>query len=364
MVGEGDFSFARALALSLNLPSSSAHDGHSHSRSLLLATSLDTYAECIDKYGTIAQQNIELIREYHGIVLHGVDGRLLHCNPQIQQILSSSSSSASSNSKHSKSHKPHKSQSKCNFNFTRIIFNFPHLGGISIPDHQNLIREFLHSCKAIMNVENGQIHILLRDSVFFNKWQIEKIGRHQCNLDCQIIENFDINQFDDYKPVRTDPHLRSAPPAHKVKFYCFTMKTNSKNRKRKHRKWISSSSLTLPLPSPSKSTVMKVKAQSTVAKASAVAVAVHAPHRNRKRPNKKQNKQQHSQSHSRSKVRWTSDEKLKMNQLKTWGLKLAINHQKFKQRKKRSTLQTNRRMKMRSINHRNRNMKIQRKRRR
>ena len=60
LVGEGDFSFAVSLTATIGGPS-------------LVATSLDTRGEVLQKYGAEADQNIRALRAAGATVIHGVD---------------------------------------------------------------------------------------------------------------------------------------------------------------------------------------------------------------------------------------------------------------------------------------------------
>jgi 25S rRNA (uracil2634-N3)-methyltransferase len=83
-VGDGDFSFSRALAEALSLPPAAAAE-QSNGAPLLLplclaltATTYDTYAVVLDKYGAAAETALQGLAALGATALHGIDATQLH----------------------------------------------------------------------------------------------------------------------------------------------------------------------------------------------------------------------------------------------------------------------------------------------
>jgi 25S rRNA (uracil2634-N3)-methyltransferase len=137
LVGEGNLSFSASLCESLT------------DASLLTATCYDSESVLNRKYPD-AQENIELIRDYEGTVLFGIDATRLH---SIKSIKSRS--------------------------FDRIIFNFPHAGaGIKDQDrnilvNQKLLLEFFTSAVQVL-ADHGFILVTLKQGMPYDEWKIKK----------------------------------------------------------------------------------------------------------------------------------------------------------------------------------------------
>jgi len=139
LIGEGDFSYALGLALSLG-------------GSNILATSYDSLRELNKKYAD-CKSILNRLKTTGAQVLHGIDGtKLPECFERLGE---------------------NKTQS-----FDRIVFNFPHLGG-SLPKdvikNQEMLRQFIGSSRNLLTA-NGEIHIALRDTLFYQSWQIERLA--------------------------------------------------------------------------------------------------------------------------------------------------------------------------------------------
>ena len=226
LIGEGDFSFGSTLVSHLHYSKkNSNHDG------ILIASSYDSKDICIQKYGMISEpkQNIYRIKKNNGMVFFDVDGTKIH---ECKEIL-----------KHCKL-------------FDYIVFMFPHCGGsmaIDIEKNTQTIRDFMLSAKIILN-KNGKIHICLRDNQFYNSWNIEKIGKYQCNLNCKVYKNYRLNRFIQfgYKPQRTKPSItrQESPNFNKCILYEFTLKNGDKSNNKiklinKRNKLLSKQSISL-----------------------------------------------------------------------------------------------------------------------
>ncbi|ETO13063.1 hypothetical protein RFI_24310 [Reticulomyxa filosa] len=274
LIGEGDFSFASSLACHLhfnsipkvgNLKASIKHAkpvnltiaelNKLHTMPLMIATSYDSYSECISKYGTSAESswdfsferggstngnnnskallfvyNINLLNRSNGVlILHSIDAT--KWSDEFAQI-----------------------RETIGGEFDYIIFNFPHIGGGSnredVEKNKAVISEFITNCWPLLRQTTtistnkvstpkqkqlGEIHIRLRDNAFYNSWKVNTLANMPPPFpSCTVrVENNDlIDTFKGYAPVRTHPHVRDPPTVDNgVKLYRFIPSSSSKTHK-------------------------------------------------------------------------------------------------------------------------------------
>ncbi|GMM49901.1 25S rRNA (uracil2634-N3)-methyltransferase [Starmerella bacillaris] len=139
LIGEGDFSFAQALATKCPTVS-------------ILATSLDSYDECITKY-PLSKDIIQNLKDENIEVSHEIDATKLSTYRQLKAIED-----------------------------PKIVFNFPHLGK-SISDqerniiqHQKLLLEFFEQCK---NLNVGSIIMSFFNGQPYDSWEYKRLARSQ-----------------------------------------------------------------------------------------------------------------------------------------------------------------------------------------
>ena len=139
VVGDGDLSFSRSLATALG-------------GSRMVATTFDKYHILTRKYDG-AEENKDACKRAGAIVLHNIDATKLDLADFDDMS-----------------------------GFHRIIFNFPHVGGIDIKPNQELLRGFLVAAKGCLHRHSlkkklkPEVHIALRDTPFYNSWQIDSIA--------------------------------------------------------------------------------------------------------------------------------------------------------------------------------------------
>ncbi|OQR93041.1 hypothetical protein ACHHYP_02988 [Achlya hypogyna] len=190
VVGDGDFSFS--LALATNLVSSFVQKR----RVDLL---YDSQAELFSKYPT-ASANVRGLQITHAEIHVGVDATALGQQDWI----------------HDKS-------------FDRILFNFPHLGGATEEDvekNQNLLFRFFESARPFVNTPRGEVHVTLRNTLFYNRWDVEAQAE-RAGYSLKRRDPFDINLYPGYEAQRTHPaSFRGEPPSTKgAKTHVFSVNT-------------------------------------------------------------------------------------------------------------------------------------------
>ncbi|KAI9092685.1 hypothetical protein DFS34DRAFT_563190, partial [Phlyctochytrium arcticum] len=139
LIGEGDFTFCLALT---------AHLGEN---ARITATSLDTLKEVHQKY-PLSRSTLTKLKKLDGVqIKHGFDCTKI--DPSDFSEL-----------------------------FDRIVFMFPHVGGggsatdkAAIKPNCDLLSSFFSACRPILS-SDGQIHITLRDTPFYNAWNIEQLA--------------------------------------------------------------------------------------------------------------------------------------------------------------------------------------------
>eukprot|EP00388_Colpodella_angusta_P009089 GDKJ01024391.1.p1 GENE.GDKJ01024391.1~~GDKJ01024391.1.p1 ORF type:complete len:317 (-),score=55.29 GDKJ01024391.1:82-1032(-) len=209
LVGDGDFSFSRALALMLlpNVPKK----GKLH----IIATSYDNYGELMKKYGNSVKVNTNELRNLGVVVMHTVDATQLDADPRLR-----------------------------NYMFDRVIFNFPHLGGSQDADvaaNCDMLAEFLNSARKMLRPFTSsssnppEIHISLRDTPFYNKWDVRKLAADRTSMKISEVQPFDAEPYvtRGYAPVRTNPAAREAPSLENAKVFIARPKGADMREKRR-----------------------------------------------------------------------------------------------------------------------------------
>ncbi|KAL8152557.1 hypothetical protein V2J09_010317 [Rumex salicifolius] len=143
LVGEGDFSFASSLASSFR------------SASNITATSLDSREAVIRKYSN-GKKNLLELEDVGALVLHQIDAHSLDEHPRLRHKL-----------------------------FDRIVFNFPHAGGVYgscnetvswyIDCHRRVVSGFLEEAKNKLT-SDGEVHVTHKTCHPFNKWNIVELA--------------------------------------------------------------------------------------------------------------------------------------------------------------------------------------------
>lgn len=189
LVGEGDFSFAKALVAAFASPSFKPPGTTSNSLQVpkICATSLDTLAQCGEKYGGKVSKTVLALTNKGHRVLHGVDATKLSSRTDLGE------------------------------KFERIVFNFPHISGASsqaedAKQNQRLLLKFFKESKAVSK-NNGRVIVSLRSTPFYDSWDIESLANKAGWVLAKPKQPFpgDIWLTLGYAPVRTNPAVREAP---------------------------------------------------------------------------------------------------------------------------------------------------------
>jgi 25S rRNA (uracil2634-N3)-methyltransferase len=142
LVGEGDLSFTLSLL-------------HDHGCASLTATTYDTLPALVEKYPQ-AQDVVQQIKDEDQTVLHGIDAQKLS------------------------SYKALKKKAP----FDRIIFNFPHTGGLStdvnrqVRANQALLSSFFQSSIPLLTSPEGTVLVTLFEAEPYGLWNIRDLARH------------------------------------------------------------------------------------------------------------------------------------------------------------------------------------------
>ena len=142
LVGEGDLSFTLSLL-------------HDHGCANLTSTTYDSESSLIEKYPHVVFA-IQQIKDEDQTVLHGVDAQRLSSNKELKKKAP----------------------------FDRIIFNFPHTGGIStdvnrqVRANQALLSAFFQSAITTLREPSGTILVTLFESEPYTLWNVRDLARH------------------------------------------------------------------------------------------------------------------------------------------------------------------------------------------
>ena len=171
VVGDGNFSFSRSLA-----------DQFQGSFNLT-ATCFDSMETLNEKYPDAAT-HIEQLKDWDSNVVFGVDATKMST-----KVLK-------------------------NKRFTKIIFNFPHVGlgikdqYINIQKNQQLISQFLEACPeklssvSLNDPQNGQVFITIKSGLPYDLWDIKKLAKN-AGFKCVKSFRFDPTVFSEYRHRRT-----------------------------------------------------------------------------------------------------------------------------------------------------------------
>ncbi|XP_042009746.1 heavy metal-associated isoprenylated plant protein 41-like isoform X1 [Salvia splendens] len=187
LVGEGDFSFSLSLGTAFS------------NSSKIVATSLDTYEELLQKYKN-AMKNVVFLGILGAFVLHGVDAARMRTHPHLQFK-----------------------------KFDYIVYNFPHAGFCLREDnpdmlrmHRDLVRGFLLNASCMLHFD-GEIHIRHKSNATFDRWKIEDLGL-ECSLVCIAQDEFRIEEFPGYNNKRGSSSRADEPfPLGPCKTYRFRL---------------------------------------------------------------------------------------------------------------------------------------------
>ncbi|TMW64296.1 hypothetical protein Poli38472_012918 [Pythium oligandrum] len=174
IVGDGDFSFALSLAVYMG--------GRN-----ITATCYDSQHDLREKYSN-ALVNADALETAGASVHYSVDATALEKEAWIHSVE----------------------------RFHSIAFNFPHLGGATEEDvekNQELLRDFFYSTRAFLHPTQGQVLVALRNTLFYNRWDIEEQARIS-GFKLKRIEAFDSSIYSGYQAQRTHPaSFRGEPPS-------------------------------------------------------------------------------------------------------------------------------------------------------
>jgi 25S rRNA (uracil2634-N3)-methyltransferase len=142
LVGEGDLSFTLSLL-------------HDHGCASLTATTYDTLPALLGKYPHV-QDALDQIKDEEQSIFHGIDAQKLSLHKELKKRAP----------------------------FDRIIFNFPHIGGLStdvnrqVRANQALLSSFFESTIPLLRPLEGTILVTLFESEPYTLWNIRDLARH------------------------------------------------------------------------------------------------------------------------------------------------------------------------------------------
>lgn len=216
LVGEGNFTFSAALATRLG-------------GEKICATSLDSYGTVVGKYGTLAQDALKTLQSTGAKIQHGVD--VTEKGTMLKVVDHTTSNDSGSNVQ-----EEHK--------FDVIVFNFPHCGGSTQEDierNREMLKGFFSVSKLLLRPGNGEVHIRLRDTPFYNSWNIEDIASPVGFFLRKKTPFESLQDFVElgYQEARTNPGVRAAPTLDRALSYIFSLKNQSTGVKRNKQRRIS-----------------------------------------------------------------------------------------------------------------------------
>ncbi|KAI9308159.1 hypothetical protein BJ944DRAFT_196448 [Cunninghamella echinulata] len=151
LIGEGNFSFARSLVNQYYLLGAEK----------LVATCFDSQEVLYEKYGEEVKENIETIEAMGGTVLYDIDATKLEKYKAITQ-----------------------------HHYTKIIFNFPHVGkGIkdeqrNVQSNQQLLLNFFKSATPLLAIKeenpkkrDGEIIVTLKTIKPYDQWKVKFVAK-------------------------------------------------------------------------------------------------------------------------------------------------------------------------------------------
>jgi hypothetical protein len=110
-----------------------------------------------------------------------------------------------------------------------IIFNFPHLGGSKeedVKNNQELLSNFFKSAQPLLK-SGGHIHVALRDTPFYQSWDIVQQATDTKVLIYEKRVPFDSSEYPGYVPQRTHPAFREAAGVENSYTYIFKSASRS-----------------------------------------------------------------------------------------------------------------------------------------
>jgi 25S rRNA (uracil2634-N3)-methyltransferase len=207
LVGEGDFSFALSLA-------------KHHKPARLTATCYDNEEELKRKYPSV-EETIQALLE--SVSVDGDDGTSEDSVPASDDFpnedetnsLDLTSDDIKGVTKTdvifgvdaTKLSTSHRKRLRPGGPFTKIVFNFPHVGGLStdvnrqVRANQQLLVGFFNSANSLL-AKNGQILVTVFEGEPYTLWNVRDLGRHS---DLQVVESFKFpwQAYPGYKHART-----------------------------------------------------------------------------------------------------------------------------------------------------------------
>jgi 25S rRNA (uracil2634-N3)-methyltransferase len=192
LVGEGDFSFALSLA-------------KHHKPARLTATCYDNEDELKRKYPKVEETIHQLLLSATGDGDEGtVEGEVSASDDFLNADGSSSFDITNCDDKGvtnanviygvdaTKLSTSHRKRLRSGSRFSKIVFNFPHSGGLStdvnrqVRANQQLLVGFFNSAKSLL-AKNGQIVVTVFEGEPYTLWNVRDLGRHS---GLQVVESF------------------------------------------------------------------------------------------------------------------------------------------------------------------------------